>query len=97
MIVDDTVKPDNVPTLVMLGCAAVDTVPAVVANATVPDTFAPATAFAVAAIVADVAVAAEPLTEPVIVAVTDSADSVPTEVMLGCAATLTVPAYPVVF
>ena len=33
----------------MLGCAAVVTVPAVLANGTVPDTFAPATAFAVVA------------------------------------------------
>ena len=33
----------------MFGCAAVVTVPAVLANGTVPDTFAPATAFAVVA------------------------------------------------
>ena len=50
-----TVNPVNVPTLVMLGCAFVVTVPAVlelpevnayVALATVPVTFAPATLFA---------------------------------------------------
>ena len=44
-----TLKLDNVPTLVILGCAAVVTVPAVVADDTVPDTLAPATALAVVA------------------------------------------------
>jgi hypothetical protein len=66
-----TAKLDRVPTDVMLGCAAVVTVPAVVALVAVP---------------------ADPLTDPVIVAVTVNALNVPTEVMLGCAAVVTVPA-----
>jgi hypothetical protein len=61
----------SVPTEVMLGCAAVVTVPAVVALVAVP---------------------ADPDILPVIVAVTVSPDNVPTEVMLGCAAVVTVPA-----
>ena len=46
VIVPLTPKPVKVPTDVIFACAAPDTVPAVVANATVPDTFAPATALA---------------------------------------------------
>ena len=45
----ETVSDVKVPVDVILGCAAVVTVPAVVAKATVPLTFAPATALAVAA------------------------------------------------
>ena len=44
-----TIKLSKFPTLVMLGCAFVVTVPAVVADETVPDTLAPATEFAVVA------------------------------------------------
>ena len=55
----------------MFGCAAVVTVPAVVAL---------------------VAVAALPLTLPVIVALTVKPVSVPTDVIAGCAAVVTVPA-----
>ena len=46
----------SVPTDVIFGCAAVVTVPAVVAALTVPDTLAPATLFAVVAYVAKLAV-----------------------------------------
>ena len=45
----ETANEVKVPVLVMFGCALVVTVPALVAKATVPDTFAPATAFAVVA------------------------------------------------
>ena len=44
-----TVRLVNVPTEVIFGCAAVVTVPAVVAVETAPDTLAPATEFAVVA------------------------------------------------
>jgi hypothetical protein len=52
VILPETANEVNVPTLVILGCALVVTVPAltaVVALATVPLTLAPATAFAVVA------------------------------------------------
>ena len=40
---------------------------------------------------------AEPVTEPAIGLLTVNPDNVPTEVILGCAAVVTVPAVPVVF
>ena len=48
-ILPETLKLVSVPTLVIFGCAAVVTVPAVVALDTVPDTLAPATLLAVVA------------------------------------------------
>jgi hypothetical protein len=78
----------NVPTDVMLGCAAVVTVPAVFAAETVPDTFAPATELALAA---TVALDARPVNAPVNVValtlpalmlpVTANEVNVPTDVM----------------
>ena len=114
----------SVLTEVMFGCAAVVTVPAVVAVvadpavvadvadvalATVPLTLAPATAFAVVANVTAPETFApvnadnpDPLpvnipvfavtAEAVIVPLTPNVVSVPTEVMFGCAAVVTVPA-----
>ena len=89
----------NVPVEVMFGCAAVYTVPATNAFATCPDTFAPATAFALAA---TVALEANPVNAPVNVVadtlpalmlpVTANEVNVPVEVMFGCAAVVTVPA-----
>jgi hypothetical protein len=89
----------RVPTDVMLGCAAVVTVPAVVAAETVPDTLPPVTELALAA---TVALDARPVNAPVNVVadtlpalmlpVTASEVNVPTDVMLGCAAVVTVPA-----
>ena len=96
-----TVTLVNVPTEVILGCAAVVTVPAVVAEATVPVTLAPGI---------DVRPAPDPLNcDPVtwpaaeinppvsklpdvVLPVTVSAVSVPTLVILGCAAVVTVAA-----
>ena len=48
-ILPDTVKFDKVPTLVILGCEFVYTVPAINAFATCPETLATATEFAVVA------------------------------------------------
>ena len=50
-----TIKLSRFPTLVILGCAFVVTVPAVVADETVPDTLAPATELATLATLACVA------------------------------------------
>ena len=86
-----TPKLVNVPTLVMFGCAAVVTVPAVVAALTVPVTLAPASCdrplpLPVNTPVFDVMFAA------VTVPLTPKLVNVPTDVMLGCAAVVTVPA-----
>jgi hypothetical protein len=93
----------SVPTEVMLGCAAVVTVPAVVAE---PDTVIVYVPLSLAAFnvpelilvaLSDVTLAPDPLSVPiklpaVALPVTAKAVSVPTEVMLGCAAVVTVPA-----
>ena len=94
-----TVTEVNVPTEVMFGCAAVVTVPAVVAEVAV---------VAVPALVAKVALATVPVTlapvildspdpmplmlAPVMLPVELNEVNIPTEVMLGCAAVVTVPA-----
>jgi hypothetical protein len=92
----------NVPTEVMLGCAAVVTVPAVVALVTdieydpvnlalgtVPD--AKLVAFRLETLAPDPFSVPTKLPE-VVLPVTANAVNVPTEVMLGCAAVVTVPA-----
>ena len=95
-----TPKLVNVPTDVILGCAAVVTVPAVVADpalvayvalATVPVTLPPANALKPLPLPVNTPVLAVMLT-PVIVPFTPSDVNVPTDVMLGCAAVVTVPA-----
>ena len=85
----------NVPTLVILGCAAVVTVPAVVADVAEPA----AATFKLATCVVEVTVnGAVPVAtfdtkvEAVTVPLTPSDVSVPTLVILGCAAVVTVPA-----
>jgi hypothetical protein len=82
----DTVKLVNVPTDVMLGCAAVGTVndPADNAPLTVNDDSVPTEVIlGWAAVVTVPAVAADPDTLPVIVFVTVNPVNVPTEVILG--------------
>ena len=91
-IVPDTVSPVSVPTLVMLGCAAVVTVPAVVAVPAVA-TFRLATCVVDDTMNGAVPVAILDLKMVALAcALTSREDSVPTLVMLGCAAVVTVPA-----
>ena len=97
VIVPLTPSPVNVPTEVMLGCAAVVTVaavPALVANvafATVPVTLAPAIALSPLPLPVNTPVFAV-MFAAVMLPLTPSDVSVPTEVILGCAAVVTVPA-----
>ena len=89
---------DIVPTLVMLGCAAVVTVPAVVADPTANEAAVPVSP--VPAPVNELPVTVPvALTKPAVrmlppctLPVTLTLDNVPTDVMLGCAAVVTVPA-----
>jgi hypothetical protein len=94
----DTVKLDNVPTEVILGCAAVVTVAAdpdmlpVIVFVTVSPVNVPTDVMlGCAAVVTVPAVAADPDTLPVMVFVTVNPDNVPTEVILGCEAVCNVP------
>ena len=98
VILPVTARLDNVPTLVMLGCAAVVTVPAVVAVValdTVPVTFAPAISLSPEPLPVNTPVFAVNATA-VTVPFTPSEVNVPTEVMFGCAFVVTVPAVPAV-
>ena len=87
LVIPPTVNPVSVPTEVMAGCAAVVTVPAVdalVADGTVPVTFAP---------VSDESPDPTPKKDPLVVAPDTPRDvSVPSELILGCAEDVTVPA-----
>ena len=94
---------DSVPTDVMFGCAAVVTVPAVVAEPAVPDETA-YVAFATVPVTFAPTIELNPLALPVntpvfavnatavTVPLTPSDVNVPTEVMFGCAAVVIVPA-----
>ena len=87
VILPVTFKLVNVPTLVILPCAAVVTVPAVVADVadgTVPVTLAP--------VILDSPDPMPLMLAPVILPVELNEVNIPTEVILPCAAVVTVPA-----
>jgi hypothetical protein len=84
VILPVTDKLDNVPTLVMLGCAAVVTVPAVVAEATVPEIFD--------ALIPNNCRPLPTKSVPIMVPDTVSEVNVPNDLMLGCVVVVIVPA-----
>jgi len=92
LVVPDTVSDVSVPTEVMFGCAAVVTVPAVVALPAVA-TFRFATCVIEVTVNGAVPVATfDTSVEAVTVPLTPNEVNVPTDVMFGCAAVVTVPA-----